>query len=98
MLASPEKLAQLREECKKKKNRDKDVCKELNTIPELPTPSGSGGPLDPITTGLPLRPVERAAGVLTVPRWGARGPTMGELMDVYDPALVSLLIPGMVTR
>ena len=29
-------------------------------------------------------------------RHGRRGPTMGELMDVYDPALVSLLVPGMV--
>jgi phospholipid/cholesterol/gamma-HCH transport system substrate-binding protein len=27
-----------------------------------------------------------------------RGPTMGELAEVYDPALVSLLVPGMVTR
>ncbi|MGA8255218.1 MAG: MCE family protein [Nocardioides sp.] len=27
-----------------------------------------------------------------------RGPTVGQLMDVYDPALVSLLTPGMVLR
>jgi phospholipid/cholesterol/gamma-HCH transport system substrate-binding protein len=26
------------------------------------------------------------------------GPTMGQLADHYDPALVSLLVPGMVTR
>ena len=26
------------------------------------------------------------------------GPTMGQLMDAYDPALVSLLVPGMVLR
>lgn len=99
VLASPEKLAQLREECKKRKNRDKDVCKQLNTIPVLPTPSGTDGPLDPITSGLPVGSAQRAGGgALTVKTWGARGPTMGELMDLYDPALVSLLIPGMVTR
>ena len=97
VLTNAQKLAQLREECAKKKNRDKDVCKQLNTVPGLPTPSGSG-PLDPITSGLPLRPMPRAAGGMTVDAWGARGPTMGDLMDVYDPALVSLLVPGMVTR
>ncbi len=98
VLANAEKLAKLREECAKKKNRDKDVCKQINTIPGLPTPSGSGGPLDPITTGLPLQAMERAGGTLAVKTWGPRGPTMGELMDLYDPALVSLLVPGMVTR
>lgn len=97
VLDSPQKLAQLKEECKKKKNQDKAVCKQLNTLPDLPTPSGSG-PLDPITSGLPVQAMERAAGTLTVRTWGARGPTMGELMDLYDPALVSLLVPGMVTR
>jgi len=97
VLTNAQKLAQLREECAKKKNRDKDVCKQLNTVPGLPTPSGSG-PLDPITSELPLRAMQRAGGALTVKSWGARGPTMGELMDLYDPALVSLLVPGMVTR
>ena len=42
--------------------------------------------------------MQRAGGALTVKTWGERGPTMGELMDLYDPALVSLLVPGMVTR
>ena len=28
----------------------------------------------------------------------AQGPTYGELMDSFDPALVSLLVPGMVLR
>ena len=27
-----------------------------------------------------------------------RGPTVGQLMDSYDPALVSLLVPGMVLQ
>lgn len=28
----------------------------------------------------------------------ARGPTMGQLMEAFDPALVTLLVPGMVIR
>ena len=31
-------------------------------------------------------------------RVAARGPTLGELMGVYNPVLVGLLVPGMVTR
>ena len=50
VLSNLTKLTQLREECAKKKNRDKDVCKQLNALPGLPTPSGTGGPLDPITS------------------------------------------------
>ena len=41
-----------------------------------------------------LRP---AAGYELDP-YGPRGPTMADLMDAYDPALVSLMVPGMVTR
>ncbi len=97
VLADADKLAKLQEQCKKKKNKNKAVCKELNVLPNLPTPSSSGGgPLDPITSGLPQQ-AERA-GVGLTKDWGARGPTMGDLMDLYDPALVSLLVPGMVTR
>ena len=69
----------------------------------LPTPSIPAVPLPPITvptvplptgTGLPL-PLPRA-GAMRPPSKG--GPTMGELMDAYDPALVSLLVPGMVVK
>jgi phospholipid/cholesterol/gamma-HCH transport system substrate-binding protein len=91
-----ESLQQLREECAKPENEDKDVCKQLNTIPGLPTPSSTGGggdgPLDPITSGLP-RPGYGASANYT---WGDDGPTMRELMKLFDPALVSLLVPGMV--
>ena len=96
VLALPEKLLKLREECAKPENEDKDVCKQLNTIPGLPTPSSTGGggdgPLDPITSGLP-RPGYGASANYT---WGDDGPTMRELMKLFDPALVSLLVPGMV--
>jgi phospholipid/cholesterol/gamma-HCH transport system substrate-binding protein len=99
VLANLEKLTKLREECAKKKNRDKDVCKQLNTVPGLPTPSGTG-PLDPITgiLGGGLGRIAPRAGVGWGGDDGAAGPTMGDLSDVYDPALVALLVPGMVTR
>ena len=99
VLKRPQKLLKLQEECQKKKNRDKDVCKQLNSaqLPELPgLPGGDGdggGILDGITGGGLPRP---AFGEQS--RHGPRGPTMGELMDTYDADLVSLLVPGMVTR
>jgi hypothetical protein len=30
--------------------------------------------------------------------WSTDGPTLGQLMKLYNPALVSLLVPGMVVR
>ena len=101
VLANAEKLAHLREECAKPENKDKDVCRELNSVPGLPSPPvplpttipttpPTGLPTTLLPTGLPRAGTsERASsGRLTV----------RELMDLYDPALVSLLIPGMVQR
>ena len=92
VLKNAESLAELREECRKKKNRDKEICKELNALPEGPLPSGGGLP-----SGLPtaLPGVGRAGYGPTV---SAQGPTMRQLMQAYDPDLVSLLVPGMVVR
>ena len=98
VLANPQKLTQLREECAKSENRDKDVCRELNALPGLPSPPIPVPTTDPTTilpttlipTGLPR------AGTDERPR--PANPTMRDLMDLYDPALVSLLIPGMVQR
>ena len=92
VISNLESLEELREECAKPENEDKDVCKELNQIPGLPTPSSTGGgPLpSEIPTTLPR------AGFDDRVRWSGPSPTMGDLMKYYDPSLVSLLVPGMV--
>lgn len=99
VLATPTDLLTLQEECRKKANEDKDVCRELNQLPNLPVP------LPTETTTVPGVPVPLPS-VPSVPGLGRagtqertpRGPTYGELMDTFDPALVSLLVPGMVLR
>lgn len=66
---------------------------------------GNGGGL-PGTGNLPgglgnlggLLGVGRAGFGPSLPDNGGRGPTMGQLVQTYDPALVSLLTPGMVLR
>ena len=65
------------------------------TLPTVPVPS-----LPTITVpGLPLPGLPRpGAYPADAPPDRGRGPTMGELAEVYDPALVSLLVPAMVTR
>lgn len=105
VLADVGKLLELREECARKQNRDKAVCKQLGLLPGLPEPpglplpSGTGGPLDPITGILgDLGRVARRADVGWAADQGPAGPTLGDLSRSYDPALVALLVPGMVTR
>ena len=57
VLASPEKLLQLREECAKQENKDKAVCKQLALLPGLPTADSSlPVPLPSVTTLLPSLP------------------------------------------
>ena len=102
VLANLQKLTQLREECAKSENKDKDVCRELNQVPGLPSP-----PV-PIPTTLPPIPTTPPTVLPTIlptlPRAGTgqrslpANPTLSDLMERYDPALVSLLIPGMVQR
>jgi phospholipid/cholesterol/gamma-HCH transport system substrate-binding protein len=100
LLATAEGLAQLQAACQKPANKNKAVCKVINQVPGLP---GGGLPSElPELSGLGdlggLGGLLNRAG--TGP-WGdaaSGGPTMGELQAVYDPALVSLLIPGMVVR
>ena len=65
------------------------------TLPTVPVPT-----LPTITVpGLPLPGLPRpGAYPADAPPDRGRGPTIGELTEVYDPALVSLLVPAMVTR
>ena len=106
VLANLQKLAQLREECAKVENRDKDVCRELNTIPGLPSPPVPVPTTLPTTVPTTLPPTILPTTLIPtgLPRAGTGersrpgGPTMSDLMDLYDPALVSLLVPGMVQR
>ncbi len=89
-------LKRLARECKKKKNNGNLVCKALVV---------GGGGNGPITLPTKLPSLGGAAATLPRPGFGTarpqswsstRGPTMGQLMDVYDPTLVNLLVPGMV--
>lgn len=97
LLSTVDGIVKLREACLRKKYEDTEVCKALNTVPGLPDP---GLPLP--TDGLPggigdLLGVNRAGVGPTDPSASPRGPTMGELSRLFDPALVRLLVPGMVS-
>jgi phospholipid/cholesterol/gamma-HCH transport system substrate-binding protein len=98
LLSSVQGLLELQEACLKSRNRDTAVCRALAQVPGLPQPpSGPGGLPSALPTVLPELP-----GGLGLGRVGAgptrRGPTMGQLSRAFDPALVQLLVPGMVTR
>jgi phospholipid/cholesterol/gamma-HCH transport system substrate-binding protein len=72
------------------------------TVP-LPTPTLPTVPVPTLPTitvpGLPLPGLPRPGAYPSdAPPDRGRGPTIGELAEVYDPALVSLLVPAMVTR
>lgn len=98
LLKNLQGLLKLQKACMKPKNKDKAVCTALNQVPGLPTPGG------PVPTTLPSGLPTSLPGVLGLGRAGVgpsqspRGPTFGELSRAFDPALVRLLVPGMVTR
>ncbi len=97
LLGTPAGILALKKACAKPKNQDKDVCTQLNALPDLPL--GSGGvtlpALPTLIPGLPRPGVGPSTG--TAPT-DPRGPTMRQLMERYDPDLVSLLVPGLVGR
>jgi phospholipid/cholesterol/gamma-HCH transport system substrate-binding protein len=90
-------LSELREACLKPANRDTAVCRALAQVPGLPGLPGSGGapspsvPVLPDLLGLGRAPAGPTTGATT------RGPTLAQLSDYFDPALVQLLVPGLVT-
>jgi len=95
VLGDPEELLRLITKCKKGKNADNPVCQALNALPSLPT-GGPGLPTLTLPTQLPTLLPRTDAEARRVP-FGPRGPTVRQLSRLYDPALVSLLVPGMVT-
>ena len=100
VLERPQRLLDLQEECRKQQNRDRDVCRQLNALPGLPLPPGGGAGLPDLglpDLGLPGLGLPRAGFGSSTGDQSPRGPTMKELMQFYDPSLVALLVPGMVT-
>jgi phospholipid/cholesterol/gamma-HCH transport system substrate-binding protein len=97
LLGSVQGVLELQQACQKPKNRDTALCRQLAQLPGLPqlpgAPAGPGG-----TGGIDL-PGGLGLGRAAVgPTQDARGPTLGQLSKAFDPALVQLLVPGMVTR
>lgn len=94
LIASVQGLTELKQACLKKKNEKTAVCRALNQVPGLPS----------LPSGLPTDLTSSLGGLLGLGRTGvgptqqAHGPTMGQLSRAFDPALVRLLVPGMVTR
>ena len=96
VLNNLQSLAELQKECKKKQNEDKAVCKQLNQIPGLPGPTATSLPTN-LPTLIPGLPGGRQVAPRSAPWWSEKqGPTMGQLSRHFDPALVALLVPGMV--
>ena len=97
VLGDPQELLRLIAQCKKQKNDDNPVCQVLDALPE---PARRGGPAaDAEPPDQPAADAPRPRGGVGAQRpaaFGPRGPTMRQLTRIYDPALVGLLVPGMV--
>lgn len=72
------------------------LCGGSGTPTPLPTPTLPSLPVPSLPT-ISLPGLPRAAAYDDPPD-PERGPTMGQLSQMYDPALVSLLVPGMVVE
>jgi phospholipid/cholesterol/gamma-HCH transport system substrate-binding protein len=90
-LGSVTGVLKLRDECQKPANEDKDICKQLNAIPGLPALPELPG-LPGLKAGAPRVAPGQPDGS------DPRGPTMGELMENFDPDLVTLLVPAVVVE
>jgi phospholipid/cholesterol/gamma-HCH transport system substrate-binding protein len=94
VLGDPQELLRLLEKCQKAKHDDNPVCQVLNALPSLPT----SGPLPSLSlpTGILGGGLTGDGFGVNRTAFGPRGPTMRQLSRMYDPALVDLLVPGMV--
>ncbi len=98
VLHTPAAVLKLKEICQEPGNRNKAVCVVINTVPGVPGLPGAAAGSDP------LGGLGGVLGGLGLGRSGTGpwndaadgGPTMAQLQSVYDPGLVSLLIPPMV--
>ena len=93
LLTTVDGLTKLKKACLKKRNEKTVVCRIVNQVPGLPNLPGGDLPSLPVLGDL-LGLGRAGAG----PVDPARGPTLGQLSKQFDPALVRLLVPGMVTR
>jgi phospholipid/cholesterol/gamma-HCH transport system substrate-binding protein len=94
LIGTVQGLTKLREACLKPGNRDSVVCRALAQVPGLPQLPGLplSQPSVPILGDL-LGLGRAPAG----PVRPTRGPTLRQLSRAFDPALVRLLVPGMVS-
>jgi phospholipid/cholesterol/gamma-HCH transport system substrate-binding protein len=97
VLGDPQELLRLIAQCKKKKHQGNAVCQVLQSLPSIPT----GGPPPSLPTSILTSILGGVLGRTGPPAlrrtsFGPRGPTMRQLSRMYDPALVDLLVPGMV--
>jgi phospholipid/cholesterol/gamma-HCH transport system substrate-binding protein len=100
LLSTLQGILALQEACKKPENQNATVCQQLNQVPELPDPTDPTltVPTMPLPSiSVPTIPGVGRAPVGSLDTYGPRGPTWGDLMDRFDPDLVSLMVPGLVT-
>jgi len=99
LIGTVEGLNRLKSACLEPANKDTVLCSALNQVPGLPAlPGAEEAPSLPVLGDL-LGLGRAAAGPAASPaaRPSERGPTMGQLSRAFDPALVRLLVPGMVS-
>jgi phospholipid/cholesterol/gamma-HCH transport system substrate-binding protein len=101
LLGTLQGLGELRTACRRPENQGAAVCQALNQVPGLPAapvPVPSGAPSIPLPSGVPSIPGLPGLGRAPAgPTRTTHGPTMRQLSRSFDPALVRLLVPGMVT-
>ena len=99
LLKSVQGLTKLKDACLKKKNKKTVVCRIVNQIPGLPNLPGGRSPTSRTSPGCPAVSAtsSASAGPASARPSGPR-PHPRPAHRLFDPALVQLLVPGMVTR
>jgi phospholipid/cholesterol/gamma-HCH transport system substrate-binding protein len=98
LMGSLEGIAKLREACLKPGNREAVVCQALAQVPGVPQLPGLPSGLASVPVVGDLLGLGRAPAGPAKPAPAGRGPTMRDLSRAFDPALVRLLVPGMVSE